>query len=408
MLRSSSVLLYSRPIRNYINFNYITVRKYSQMGADCVRSATEDRFCCDLLEPADPSGLRYRSLMEHDQIFGGDTMKERIKLLFVRPLNPPFIARDLEILSNNFDVRVVDFPPLSVKRVRNSFNTVSSIIGGTLWADVTFSWFASDHAYWTVRLSKMLGRKSVVVVGGYEVAKEPGIGYGSLLDPKSRETVKEVIMNADKILAVSEYNRSAILDVVDTCNPLLIYNAVDYEEFKPGGAKEDLVVTVTAINKETVVRKGLETYLEAARILPDVQFALIGEDRDNSIERLKPKIPENVEITGYISEKEKIRYYQRAKVYCQLSYYESFGVAVVEGMLCECVPVVTDRGALPEVVKDTGFIVPYGDPGKTADVICEALVSEMGAAARERAKMEFPHKRREIELKNVILDLFKH
>jgi glycosyltransferase involved in cell wall biosynthesis len=71
-----------------------------------------------------------------------------------------------------------------------------------------------------------------------------------------------------------------------------------------------------------------------------------------------------------------------ARVYTQLSAYESFGMAVAEAMLCGCAPVVSDRGALPEVVGDCGFIVPYGDVAATVQAIRAAL--EVGEEERKR------------------------
>ncbi len=44
---------------------------------------------------------------------------------------------------------------------------------GVLWSGVTFSWFADVHAFAAVLVSKLFKRKSIVVVGGYEVAKVP-------------------------------------------------------------------------------------------------------------------------------------------------------------------------------------------------------------------------------------------
>ena len=72
-------------------------------------------------------------------------------------------------------------------------------------------------------------------------------------------------------------------------------------------------------------------------------------------------IDRHIEFTGFVTDDELLGWYQRAKVYCQLSYYESFGMAAAEAMLCECVPVVTRKGALPEVVGETGFYVEYGE-----------------------------------------------
>jgi glycosyltransferase involved in cell wall biosynthesis len=105
-----------------------------------------------------------------------------------------------------------------------------------------------------------------------------------------------------------------------------------------------------------------------------------------------------VSFTGFVEDEELIRWYQRAKVYVQLSLYESFGMSLAEAMLCECVPVVTDRGALPEVVGDTGFFVPYGDEKATAEGIRAALRSDKGPVARKRVEEAFPIKKREAAL----------
>ncbi|MHA1664403.1 MAG: hypothetical protein ACTSVW_01050 [Candidatus Njordarchaeales archaeon] len=58
-------------------------------------------------------------------------------------------------------------------------------------------------------------------------------------------------------------------------------------------------------------------------------------------------------------------------------------------MSCCCVPVVTRRYALPEVVGDTGFYVPYYDPKSTAEAIKKALRSNKGMEAEKESKI-FP------------------
>ena len=45
-------------------------------------------------------------------------------------------------------------------------------------SDFVFGWFASWHTFWPVTLAWLLRKPSVVVVGGYDVANIPSIGYG--------------------------------------------------------------------------------------------------------------------------------------------------------------------------------------------------------------------------------------
>ena len=81
-------------------------------------------------------------------------------------------------------------------------------------------------------------------------------------------------------------------------------------------------------------------------------------------------------------------------------------MALAEAMACGCVPVVTDRGALPEVVGDTGFYVPYGDEKATAEGIKNALRSERGAIARKRIEDMFSLREREKGLMESIEKLY--
>jgi len=88
------------------------------------------------------------------------------------------------------------------------------------------------------------------------------------------------------------------------------------------------------------------------------------------------------------------------------SYHESFGVALAEAMACKCVPVVTRRAALPEVVGDCEIYVPYDDAEATAKAIGKALgEEELGKSARERVVNMFSIEERERKLTELISTL---
>ena len=119
----------------------------------------------------------------------------------------------------------------------------------------------------------------------------------------------------------------------------------------------------------------------------------------------KPIASPNVKFTGFVPDEELIRYYQRAKVYCQLSRYEGLPNALCEAMCCECVPVGTNYCGIPTAIEDTGFYVPYKDPKATAKAIKEALKSDKGKDARGRIKKIFSVERREKELIQIIEEM---
>jgi len=121
-----------------------------------------------------------------------------IRVLFVYYQLSSFVRCDLEILKRHFDVE-----SLQIQTFRNPLNILRLFVG-VLHADLVYTWFAGTNAFFIVLFSKFLGKKSVVVLGGYEVAYVPEIGYGSLLSPFGRVKVKFVLRNATKVLAVSK------------------------------------------------------------------------------------------------------------------------------------------------------------------------------------------------------------
>jgi glycosyltransferase involved in cell wall biosynthesis len=156
------------------------------------------------------------------------------------------------------------------------------------------------------------------------------------------------------------------------------------------------------------VRKGREVFVKAAKLLPDTKFVVIGKFTDDSIEHLRLLASDNVHFTGFVSDEDLLKWYQRAKVYVQPSAHEGFGITVAESMLCECIPVVTDRFALPEVVGDTGFYSIYDNVEKTAEGINEALHASQRLAekARERVIKSFSLERREERLVKSLCELY--
>ncbi len=182
-----------------------------------------------------------------------------------------------------------------------------------------------------------------------------------------------------------------------------VYNGVVADKWYPQGAKDEkLVMTTGEINQSNLKRKGLIDFVKTAAYLPDVTFLLVGEFKDKAIKYLRSIATPNVKFTGKISAEELLIWYQRAKVYAQLSYHESFGVSVAEAMLCECTPVLSTLGALPEVGGKNAYYVPFGDPEFTATVIERALKSNSGGIFRARVMLNFQLKKRINRLREIL------
>ncbi len=261
-------------------------------------------------------------------------------------------------------------------------------------------WFlAPAYSLETMALARASGRPVAVAVAGLEVDYVPQLKLGGLKWPHNRLRQRIGLRAADLVLSPSMFLTHQIRRLATPRRLETVYNGVDTDRFSPGGAKEDLVVTVCfEINRATAAVKGLWTLLEAARSLPGVSFVVVGRGgSDDTLARLQARAPENVSFTArFVPDEELIELYRRARVYAQISAHEAFGVAMAESMACGCVPVIADGHALGEIAGPVALHVPYSSVAATAVAIEEALCADDATrdAARERVVTRYPIARR--------------
>jgi glycosyltransferase involved in cell wall biosynthesis len=312
------------------------------------------------------------------------------RVLFVHSRRATFVAIDREILAERYEV--VDlFQP---GRIPNPW----AVLRGTVGADLVFGWFASWHTFFPITLAWLLRKPSVMIVGGFDTANMPDIGYGHQRGGLRRWASRWIMRRARRLATNSNYSLSEI----ERNTPIppervtVIHHGVPDPFATLPERKERMALTVGAIDRTTVVQKGQRPFVEAASGLPDVSFVFAGKWLDDAVEELRELAAGSVDFTGWVSEEELHELYRRAAVYVQASRHEGFGLAVAEAMLAGCVPVVMDVTAMPEVVGDAGVLIDSQEPEAVAGAVRRALElgPEAARRARERILTEFPMERR--------------
>ena len=311
----------------------------------------------------------------------------RRRVLYVHSRKASFVAIDRDILAEEYEVEDWYQPG----RLGNPLKLVPAV----LRADLVFGWFASWHTFLPVTLAWLMRKPSVQIIGGFDTANMPDIGYGYQQGGLRRWASRWIMRRAGRLITNSHYSRSEI--AANTPIPpervTVVHHGVP-DPFGPLQAteREPLALTVGHLVKTTLMQKGHQPFVEAARHLPEVRFVFVGKWHDDAIEQLRGLAGENVEFTGWLSDEDLEAMYRRASVYVQASRHEGFGLAVAEAMLAGCVPVVMDVTAMPEVVDGAGVLISSQDPETVADGIREALA--LGPDAHERARRrileEFP------------------
>jgi glycosyltransferase involved in cell wall biosynthesis len=304
-----------------------------------------------------------------------------VKLLYVHSRKASFVAIDREILAQCFEIEDLYQPG----RLPN----VPRVVRGVLAADLVFGWFASWHTFLPITLAWLLRKPSVMVIGGFDTANMPDIGYGHQRGGLRRLASRWIFRRATRLVTNSSYSLREIErnTRVPPERVTVVHHGVPDPFREEPGTKERTALTVGAIDRSTLVQKGQLPFVQAARELPDVRFVFAGKWLDDAVDELRAVAPPNVELTGWLSDDELHAAYRSAAVYVQASRHEGFGLAVAEAMLAGCVPVVMNVTAMPEVVGDSGVLIESPEPAAVADGVRRALALRPDAATAARARI---------------------
>ena len=276
---------------------------------------------------------------------------------------------------------------------------------------VVIFWFATrNYAPFMAVLARLLGARVVVITGGKDATFVPDIAWGDMGSAWHRRTFGLLMRLSDAVLPFSDSARDEILGRYTPKRIRTAYPAVDTKHFVPGGERNgpQVVTCCYEYSRATIVQKGLDQFVAAARRMPQVKFALVGTPVDDAAREFAAAVPDNVTLLPRIPGRGRYRdFLASAHVYCQLSAHEGFGVAVAEAMACGCIPVVSDRYSLPEVVGDAGHVVPFGSTDATVAAIADALQAgeERRAAARRRIEERFTRGNRAAQLREELTRL---
>jgi glycosyltransferase involved in cell wall biosynthesis len=225
----------------------------------------------------------------------------------------------------------------------------------------------------------------------------------SLLHPEFADQIESAtrssIAAASRVLTLSEASRAQLIDAYG-CVPdhvRAVSPGVDHGVFRPGlsggrrrvGAPYVLSVALFHPRKNfAAVRRSVQDLADAG--LPH-RLAIVGsrppDPRGAEFERQAiaelDGHPGRIAVFSGLPTSELAELMAGADVFCLPSLFEGFGLPALEAMACATPVVVSDRGALPEVVGDAGLLVSP-EPREVSAAV-RRVVSDPALAARLRA-----------------------
>lgn len=188
---------------------------------------------------------------------------------------------------------------------------------------------------------------------------------------------------AKQIITVSNFSKNDIANKygINESDITVAYNGVD-DAFKKLPI-ESINVFKTKFNLKNQyylsvgsihARKNINRLLLAFDIFKnisktDFQLVLVGSKYDwtnemkNTLDKMKHK--EQVIFTGHLSKEELIQAYSGASALIFPSYFEGFGIPLVEAMRCQCPIICANTTSFPEVAGNAAL---YFDPFNTNEI----------------------------------------
>ncbi|MFH2104681.1 MAG: glycosyltransferase family 1 protein [Parcubacteria group bacterium] len=191
----------------------------------------------------------------------------------------------------------------------------------------------------------------------------------------TRIAVPQTIRQARKIIAVSEFTKKDIIKYFDIPDEkiVVVYNGVEKapadnkeDVKKKFGIEQDFIISVSTLQPRKNIEGLIKAYdsLRSSSVFKNHQLVIAGGKgwKYDEIFQLVKKLglTKKVIFTDYISKQDKFALLKEASLLVFPSFYEGFGLSILEAMQ-QGTPVVTSNiTSMPEVAGEAGLLVdPY-------------------------------------------------
>ncbi|HVP55593.1 MAG TPA: N-acetyl-alpha-D-glucosaminyl L-malate synthase BshA, partial [Candidatus Eisenbacteria bacterium] len=227
-------------------------------------------------------------------------------------------------------------------------------------------------------------------------------------DPSYLPITRFSIDQSDGVTSISQYLAKRTLEVFEVTTPIkVIPNFVNCDiyhrtpelmQHRSDYARPDERILVHLSNFRPVkrIRDVIEIFGRIQKKVP-ARLMMIGDGPERAGAEwlaVEKGIHEKIHFLG-----KQDRIYEKlplADVILMPSQLESFGLAALEAMACQVVPIATNAGGVPEVIQHgkTGFLAEVGDVDAMAKYAIELFsdqekLEDIGVSARASAQAKF-------------------
>jgi glycosyltransferase involved in cell wall biosynthesis len=305
-----------------------------------------------------------------------------------------FVKTDYELLAENFEVIPYHYiiGANVFSKVCNVFKSLYISLKWVWRVDAVYVWFGGYHGFFPVLFAKLLSKKSIIIVGGYDASYVPSIHYGVFYNKgfllwciKRVYTWATYVCPVDESL-VKSTNYYADPSGIGYPNGILNHMKLDESKIKviPTGYDGkifkklkiehsfDIISVGYVSDGQNFIRKGFDLIFELAKELPHLKIVLVGFTCEY-LDKIKPTTPSNITLVNFVPEEELIKLFSSSKIVLQLSMAEGLPNTLCEAMLCECIPIGSDVNGIPKAIGNTGFVLKNKNIQELVQLITNAV-----------------------------------
>ncbi len=195
---------------------------------------------------------------------------------------------------------------------------------------------------------------------------------------------KKLILKADKIVAVSKSTKEDLEKIyqIPSQKIQVIYEGIDNDFSSKINDLSWINIKIKYQIPENYFlflstlepRKNLKNLLLAfeeykKRTINDTKLILVGQKQSDIFSKLHIQTSKDVIQTGFISEDEKPYFYKNAKALVYPSFFEGFGLPLLEAMKCNTPIITSNSSSMPEIAGNSAIYINPTD----VNSIVEAL-----------------------------------
>lgn len=183
------------------------------------------------------------------------------------------------------------------------------------------------------------------------------------------------------IFTPSEYVKRKVMKWFEVENVIVTPNGVDTRVFRPIVKQRAIdfpqkyVLFLGSIQPRKNLKGLMQAWVQIKDKFKDTWLVVAGES-GKVFRSVKFFADERIRFLNYVPEGDLPALYANTELFALPSFDEGFGLPVLEAMACGTPVIVSDGGALPEVVGDAGFIFRLEEPDGLAQAIEKCLSDE--------------------------------